>query len=69
MRIITTEKMVAFIFDDAKDIEIMHDEIGRMLEGVKEGLVPLPTAFVGADDSSTEEDKAAFVAQMQETVE
>jgi hypothetical protein len=37
--------------------------------GVKDGSVSLPTAFVGADESVTEEDKEAFVAQMQESHE
>lgn len=66
MRIVSGDKMVAFVFDNTKDIEDMLAELSRMRTKISEGEVQLPVSFLGMDERATDEDRDEFLKTMAE---
>jgi hypothetical protein len=60
MRLISGNKLVAFVFDDANDIDVMLAELARMRAAVDDGSVDLPASFVGMDENATDADRDEF---------
>lgn len=64
MRIIKGDNVVAFVFDNANDIDAMLIEFERMKAQLKAGVVSLPLSFLGVDENATDAEREEFVRML-----
>lgn len=66
MKILVSEdhKIIGLVFETTADLDNMRAELENLRGALVTGDVQIPAAFVAADSSATEEQKADFVKQM-----
>lgn len=69
MRVVSTEKAFALIFENAQDLVTIQVEIESMIRKIDEGLSSLPLSFVVMDEGATDADKEELSAEIDRTTE
>lgn len=69
MRVVSTEKAFALIFETAQDLVTIQVEIEAMIRKIDEGLSSLPLSFVVMDEGATDADREELTAEIDRTAE